>query len=457
MKRILTVICMLHLMLPLWAQQMEVCDYARQKKGILWGLFNKKKPTTDKQLATLDLKTGEKGFTFKADGKMEVKAEEADGMLTLKVPHKTRYLVIQHADYGQLTWKVPGKPLKKKKHYQAVLKTYNPNKEYKLQKQWVVFKLEPQNAILYVDSTVALVRNGDAQFNLPLGKHTYAVESPFYEAMADSLILTDSTRMVIPITLQPLYSYVTVRTPLEDAEIWLNGKSIGTTSATSGHLQAGIYRLTVMKGHFCYYDKQIEVGVNEKKVIQLTESDLTPQVVSEQQIAKIVTPSNTDTVPSKQPSDLLKTIVPIAFAPVSIEAQNDSTVILVDKDSVGTGKWEGKLAEGFHAISSRSGKEESKLQYVFIDNDQPVTLKLASPMAQYGVLNVHSNVVGADIYINDVKVGTTPMAVKNLPEGKGYRIRLSKDGYHDGHKDKVEVIGNDLVDVMVELKVKSEK
>ena len=83
MKKWLMLICMLHLMLPLWAQQMEVCDYARQKKGILLGLLNKKQPTTDKKLAIIDLKTGEKGFTFKADGKMEVKAEEADGMLTL--------------------------------------------------------------------------------------------------------------------------------------------------------------------------------------------------------------------------------------------------------------------------------------------------------------------------------------------------------------------------------------
>ena len=59
MKKWLMLICMLHLMLPLWAQQMEVCDYARQKKGILWGLLNKKKPTTDKKLAIIDLKTGE--------------------------------------------------------------------------------------------------------------------------------------------------------------------------------------------------------------------------------------------------------------------------------------------------------------------------------------------------------------------------------------------------------------
>ena len=452
MKKWLMLICMLHLMLPLWAQQMKVCDYARQKKGILWGLLNKKKPTTDKKLAIIDLKTGEKGFTFKADGKMEVKAEEADGMLTLKVPHKTRYLVIQHPDYGQLTWKVPGKPLKKKKHYQAALKTYNPDKEYKLQKQWVVFKLEPQNAILYVDSTVALVRNGDAQFNLPLGKHTYAVESPFYEAMEDSLVLTDSARMVIPITLQPLYSYVTVRTPVENGDIMIDGKTIGQQYATSGHLQAGIHRLTVVRGHVCYYDQQIEVGVNEKKVIELTESDLTAQAVSDKQIATLLLPASTDSVAKTGPSELTAAIVPLMFAPVTIQAQTDSTEILVDKTVVGRGKWEGQLKEGFHAISSRKDGVESKLQYLFIQDDQPKIIRMMSPMAQYGVLNVHSNVVGADIYINDIKVGTTPMAVENLQEGKGYRIRLSKKGYHDGHKDKVEVIGNDMVDAFIEMK-----
>ena len=64
---------------------------------------------TNKQQAIIDLKTSEKGFAFLADGKMEIQADEGDGVLTLKTPDKTAFIVVKHPDYGQLTWKVPTK------------------------------------------------------------------------------------------------------------------------------------------------------------------------------------------------------------------------------------------------------------------------------------------------------------------------------------------------------------
>lgn len=113
---------------------MRIEDFKKQKKG----LFNFRHLVTDKKEAIIDLKTGEKGFTFLANGKTEVQAEEGDEMLSLKVPHKTTFITVKHADYGQLTWKVPGKSLRKKKRYLANLLTFSPDKEYKIQKQWVV-------------------------------------------------------------------------------------------------------------------------------------------------------------------------------------------------------------------------------------------------------------------------------------------------------------------------------
>ena len=61
------------------AQEMRVNGFAKQKKGPL----NMNHVVTNKQQAILDLKTGEKGFSFLANGKTEVAAEENDGMLTL--------------------------------------------------------------------------------------------------------------------------------------------------------------------------------------------------------------------------------------------------------------------------------------------------------------------------------------------------------------------------------------
>ena len=129
MKRVLLAIGLLVCsVLPSVAQKISIEQYKRVKKDLL----NQTPLPTDKKQATLDLLTDEKGFTFKADGKVDVQAEEGDGKLTLLTPHKTKFLVIKHPDYGQVTWKVPEKKgLKKKKHYQANLLTDKPGKEYK--------------------------------------------------------------------------------------------------------------------------------------------------------------------------------------------------------------------------------------------------------------------------------------------------------------------------------------
>ena len=109
------------------AQQMRMERFSKTKKGP----FNMKHIKTDKQLATLDVRTGEKGFKFLANGKEEVQAEEADGVLTLKTPDKTSFLIVTHPDYGQCSWKVPGKKgLRKKKRYEVYLLTFSPTKSY---------------------------------------------------------------------------------------------------------------------------------------------------------------------------------------------------------------------------------------------------------------------------------------------------------------------------------------
>ena len=111
MRKWLNIVLLLLLAIRVSGQEMRIEDFKKQKKGIL----NFRHIVTDKKEAIIDLKTGEKGFTFLANGKTEAKAEEGEEMLSVKVPHKTTFITIKHPDYGQLTWKVPGKSLRKKK------------------------------------------------------------------------------------------------------------------------------------------------------------------------------------------------------------------------------------------------------------------------------------------------------------------------------------------------------
>ena len=443
-KRLLGILLIAILSLPCAAQKISIGQFKRVK----FDLATQKLLPVDKKMATLDLKTDEKGFTFKADGKTEIAAQEGDGQITLLAPHKTAFILVKHPEYGQLIWKVPGKGLRKKKHYQAIMQTDKPGKEYKLSKQWVVFQVIPENAILQVDSTVALVRDGTAQFELPLGKHGYHAEAPFYEELSDSVEVVDSAKLVVPVVLQSVYSYLTVKLPIAEGLIFIDSEPIGKGEATSGHLQPGDHHLIVMQEETCFADTVINMGVGEKKVLALKASDLRARplmarAINPQPIEEVKDSTVTDSL-AAVPQDSLKALV-------TITAPDEETQIWLNREPLAYGKWEGQLGIGFYSVSTLKEGLESKPIFLWVDDTLPKVVDLSLPKASYGVLNIHSNVVGATILINRVEVGVTPCILENLPATVACKILLKKKGYRDA-AITVMPVPNDMLNVEINMK-----
>ena len=443
-KRLLGILLIAILSLPCVAQKISIGQFKRVK----FDFAKKKMYPVDKKMATLDLKTDEKGFTFKADGKTEIAAQEGDGQITLLAPHKTAFILVKHPEYGQLIWKVPGKGLRKKKHYQAIMQTDKPGKEYKLSKQWVVFQVIPENAILQVDSTVALVRDGTAQFELPLGKHGYHAEAPFYEELSDSVEVVDSAKLVVPVVLQSVYSYLTVKLPIAEGLIFIDSEPIGKGEATSGHLQPGDHHLIVMQEETCLADTVFNMGVGEKKILALKTSDLRARplmarAINPQPIEEVKDSTVTDSL-AAVPQDSLK-------APVTITAPDAETQIWLNREPLAYGKWEGQLGIGFYSVSTLKEGLESKPIFLWVDDTLPKVVDLSLPKASYGVLNIHSNVVGATILINRVEVGVTPCILENLPATVACKIQLKKKGYRDA-AITVMPVPNDMLNVEINMK-----
>ena len=443
-KRLLGILLIAILSLPCVAQKISIGQFKRVK----FDFAKKKMYPVDKKMATLDLKTDEKGFTFKADGKTEIAAQEGDGQITLLAPHKTAFILVKHPEYGQLIWKVPGKGLRKKKHYQAIMQTDKPGKEYKLSKQWVVFQVIPENAILQVDSTVALVRDGTAQFELPLGKHGYHAEAPFYEELSDSVEVVDSAKLVVPVVLQSVYSYLTVKLPIAEGLIFIDSEPIGKGEATSGHLQPGDHHLIVMQEETCLADTVINMGVGEKKVLALKASDLRARplmarAINPQPIEEVKDSTVTDSL-AAVPQDSLKALV-------TITAPDAETQIWLNREPLAYGKWEGQLGIGFYSVSTVKEGLESKPIFLWVDDTLPKVVDLSLPKASYGVLNIHSNVVGATILINRVEVGVTPCILENLPATVACKILLKKKGYRDA-AITVMPVPNDMLNVEINMK-----
>ena len=443
-KRLLGILLIAILSLPCAAQKISIGQFKRVK----FDLATQKLLPVDKKMATLDLKTDEKGFTFKADGKTEIAAQEGDGQITLLAPHKTAFILVKHPEYGQLIWKVPGKGLRKKKHYQAIMQTDKPGKEYKLSKQWVVFQVIPENAILQVDSTVALVRDGTAQFELPLGKHGYHAEAPFYEELSDSVEVVDSAKLVVPVVLQSVYSYLTVKLPIAEGLIFIDSEPIGKGEATSGHLQPGDHHLIVMQEETCLADTVFNMGVGEKKILALKASDLRARplmarAINPQPIEEVKDSTVTDSL-AAVPQDSLKALV-------TITAPDEETQIWLNREPLAYGKWVGQLGIGFYSVSTLKEGLESKPIFLWVDDTLPKVVDLSLPKASYGVLNIHSNVVGATILINRMEVGVTPCILENLPATVACKILLKKKGYRDA-AITVMPVPNDMLNVEINMK-----
>ena len=419
---------------------MWVENFTRLRRPV----WNRSTIIVDKELALLDLMTEQKGFAFAANGRQPVEAEEGDGVITLKLPHKTQFVTIKHADYGQYTWRVPVKHLKRKRHYRAVLQTLDQSKEYKLPWQWVVFDISPDNAILHIDSATYLLRQGSKVLRLPIGKHHYLVESPFYEAVEDSLDLTDTTKVRLDVRLQPIYSFLTVKTPWRKAKIFVDDQPIGEQECTSFRLNEGRHTLSVYMSDTCCYHALFDIGRAEKKVIVLTEKDYRPQVVKKPKPVAVMSQQQ-DTVEA-----LEQTLIQ---APVKLTAADDSTEIWLNREKVGIGQWCGTLQEGFYMVTTRKNQVESEPTWLWITDSFPQEMNLAVPQTSQGMLNIYSNVQGAEIYVNEVLMGVTPCVIQGLLPTRNYNIRLHKTGYKDAEQI-VRPKGNDVLDVYVKMKTK---
>ena len=427
---------------PVMAQRMHVEDFGRYKKPFL----HKASFTTDKRQALLDFFTNEKGFQFFVED-APVAATEGEGMVTLALPHRTGSLIIKHPVYGQLAWKVPNGVLKKKKHYHAYLHTESLEKEFRQQKQWALISTVPERAIVYVDTVIHPLLDGNLSLYLPLGRHVCRIESPFYQTLNDTIELTDIVRFEKRYVLQPFYAYLTVETDWPDARICLDGDSLGLQRVETSRLMPGRYRLTVNQGDSLYYEQWLELANAERKVVDLHGIELRPFPQLGQSIEMSGFPD--EVLADSMASDGLQEQSG-QWADVHITAFDADPEIWLNRERVGQGEWRGNLAPGFYAVSSRKEGLDSRTDFFWVDAGKSVELNLISPLADYGLLNVSCDEVDATVFLNGLAIGSAPCVLRNLPVGRTYRVRLVKG--RKAAETLVRLRGNDIVNVKLKLK-----
>lgn len=243
------------------------------------------------------------------------------------------------------------------------------------------------------------ITDGAFDIFLDEGRYSFKVESDFYETWYDEIEIAEGTKDV-SVNLKPAFGYISLNSNPQGADVFLDGKPIGTTPIRSSEkVSAGRHALRVQKDNYYAWDGQITV-----------ESDGKLQPMAPVTLAKQF---GTVTVTCDDAEALL-----VITDPMNKEVARGKSGMKVDLNSRYTYKLE--ATKPGHAPQSKGingksieGKEE--------------TISIGAPAPMYGSFALTSTPSRADVYIDGKLAGTTAFA-QQLLVGK-HKVELKKEGY----------------------------
>ena len=133
--------------------------------------------------------------------------------------------------------------------------------------QYVVFQLDPPDAVVELDGELLKTEGGVASKMMKFGTYNYRVQAPDYLLEAGSVTIDDpDNKKIVKISLKPNFAQVNIKVD-NNAEIWINGNKKGEGS-WSGNLGAGTYEIEAKKaGHrSTLITKDIEVTPEQQNI-----------------------------------------------------------------------------------------------------------------------------------------------------------------------------------------------
>lgn len=130
--------------------------------------------------------------------------------------------------------------------------------------QFVVMKVHPLNAEVFIDGQQQYVSNGVMAVELSVGKHTYEVKADSYETKAGDFDINsnDKTELDVKLELEAQKVQLHVKSADFDAEIIINGTSFGN-GEWNGLVETGTYEIEAKRPRFYSYKETITL-INQK-------------------------------------------------------------------------------------------------------------------------------------------------------------------------------------------------
>ena len=256
--------------------------------------------------------------------------------------------------------------------------------------QFVVFVVEPADAILMIDNSVHTLQDGATSLMLENGTYNYTISAQDYHDMRGTFTVAGA-KVEKMIKLNPAYGWLSVLgSSIEGAAIFVDNKSIGVAPIKEYKLSSGEHQIRIIKELYKPYSGTVTIRDNQT-------TNFTPSLNSD-------------------------------FANVNITAPNGAE-IWINGVQKGSGRWSGKLSSGVYLFEARkSNHKSSSMSQTISASSTPQSYTLDAPTPITGSLVVSGTPVMADVAVDGNNVGRLPLSLDNLLIGN-HNITVSKEGY----------------------------
>lgn len=248
------------------AENLSVVSFKRVDTDVT-PMLNRKRDQNGDVSAMVKIITQGEGLSFKVAGLGIVDVEREIGEYRLYIPHGSRLLTIYHPEYEPLDYFFE-EDIREGKTYEMRLSL--PEKEDKIDNyvqdkqvqdnQYLVLKVKPIDAVVYIDNTVVKLNNeGKLSALLSCGIHKLHFEHNQYAARDTSITIVKDKRTELNIEMlhKAGSGSLSVQTDPMDAMIFLNGKQYGNTPQYISNLAEGKYEMQLDKKGY----ESIKLGI----------------------------------------------------------------------------------------------------------------------------------------------------------------------------------------------------
>ena len=350
----------------------------------------------DKKCAIIKVVTPNTGFTFSTGTYDVIATSQRTGEIWVWVQPGVKYFTIKHQQLGVLRDYAFPCEIKSACVYELRLTsgTVHTIVDQGPQSGYLIIKSEPSGA------NVFLLDNGEEEWvgTTPYRKQfqlgstfQYRIKKNLYHDEV-GIVGINSVKQEVSATLRPAFGSVSVTSTPAGATVFLDDEETprGVTPLNIEKVASGDHKLTLRKEMYGQIIQPIQVIDN-----QVSNANITMQA---------------------------------NFAKITVNTLPGAS-ILVDGETKSAGSYTWNQEDGVcEVVTQLPGHRDAKrtLQ-VFAGQDQTIQL---DPTPMYGMLNIDSDPIDAEIWIDGKQYGTTPNIVTNLLAAE-HTITLKKAGCAD--------------------------